>query len=866
MLYHAHSKLSFQDTVYPLLVQLEEALYSFTMNKHVVLALLLCLATVQARLFHDDALASAGRSLMADACPAGCASNACVPDSTNTGFVCTQCVAGVNLNSVDGTCECPPGRYTNGNTCTDCPKGSFCKGGIFGGTDAVATDCNDGAIAGSGSALNGLTTRGLRSRTVGACVNAPGHSFSLDGSSKPTATVCPVDTYSPGLKKQQGCVSCPSGFKTLDLTKQTSILACKVPAGFYLRGPGEVAPCPMGEYQATNTTVGKCTKCSAGVTTAAEQSISKAACNQLLPSYYASGIDVTDNEITATKKCPQKYYCPGGPATAVFVTSPLGSTTNTGANLCLNELWTEKFGAISPNECLTPPGYYTSGTATTICPTGSYRADWKNPADADKCDSCGSNIQSEQIDRITLYDITDYSETTANVAMGPGACYIEAGQGMYYNPTTKNFTVVNCNSDNYGVAAKTYGLGGFACRQCPTNMKTDPTLSAAYYVTNGYTNPLACVTKVGYGYNGRIATQCPIDSYNDEGNRHTCTKCDYGLRTTGVDTAQKDTNDCGIAEGFGYHNSMVQPCPIGYYNDARQTTKTAACTACSTIGAGLTTSQPGGRSTTDCNLCVAGYGGNNCTTSCGGGLDNLATYGPAGRPSGEACITCPTMAADMGFTFNYGGVSNNFNPLPAARSGAESSADCLSSYAQLAQGNWFMGPTATLTNDTAASFTLCVSACGTSCLFATFDYAATAGSGCKLANYVQAAGKLTAVKALQAGDITAASLKKAVNSPAAVKAVTGKALSSGSYTFWNMDASTLAAGSASAASGTTVEKCLLACDQDSACAAVVMTGMSAATDAPGTCTKLYGDTAAGSSLRSVTRVNIDRLNLASGIF
>lgn len=107
----------------------------------------------------------------------------------------------------------------------------------------------------------------------------------------------------------------------------------------------------MGEYQATNTTVGKCTKCSAGVTTAAEQSISKAACNQLLPSYYASGIDVTDNEITATKKCPQKYYCPGGPATAVFVTSPLGSTTNTGANLCLNELWTEKFGAISPNEC-----------------------------------------------------------------------------------------------------------------------------------------------------------------------------------------------------------------------------------------------------------------------------------------------------------------------------------------------------------------------------------------------------------------------------------------------------------------------------------------------------------------------------------
>jgi hypothetical protein len=114
-----------------------------------------------------------------------------------------------------------------------------------------------------------------------------------------------------------------------------------------------------------------------------------------------------------------------------------------------------------------------------------------------------------------------------------------------------------------GVAAKTYGLGGFACRQCPTNMQATQALSGSYYTATGFTNPLACVTKIGYGYNGRIATQCAIDSYNDEGNRETCKKCPYGTRTTGVDSAQKTANDCGIAEGFGYHYGVVQPCPAG---------------------------------------------------------------------------------------------------------------------------------------------------------------------------------------------------------------------------------------------------------------------------------------------------------------
>jgi hypothetical protein len=75
-----------------------------------------------------------------------------------------------------------------------------------------------------------------------------------------------------------------------------------------------------------------------------------------------------------------------------------------------------------------------------------------------------------------------------------------------------------------------------------------------------------------------------------------------------------------------------------------------------------------------------------------------------------------------GFTFNYNSSSNNYNPDPIARSGAESSADCLSSYAQLAQGNWFMGGNATLINGGASTWAGCVTACSETCAFLTFDY------------------------------------------------------------------------------------------------------------------------------------------------
>lgn len=51
------------------------------------------------------------------------------------------------------------------------------------------------------------------------------------------AVICPVDTYSPGLKKQRACVPCPTGFSTKNQTgsrKPTDCGACGATDGLRL--------------------------------------------------------------------------------------------------------------------------------------------------------------------------------------------------------------------------------------------------------------------------------------------------------------------------------------------------------------------------------------------------------------------------------------------------------------------------------------------------------------------------------------------------------------------------------------------------------------------------------------------------------
>lgn len=188
---------------------------------------------------------------------------------------------------------------------------------------------------------------------------------------------------------------------------------------------------------------------------------------------------------------------------------------------------------------------------------------------------------------------------------------ILAGHGLYYSTITGAWRARACDTNNYGVANRTYGLTPQACKDCPTGMvtSTDTILypnSSAYFYTNpedgsaGFISALACVTEDGWGYNGRVAQQCDVGSYNSKDTRSTCTKCGYGLTTSAVGAGVTEA-DCGLAAGFGNNTATlaIAPCAIGTYNDVPWTLdRTTNCTACTT---GLTTEKEGSDSSEQCN-------------------------------------------------------------------------------------------------------------------------------------------------------------------------------------------------------------------------------------------------------------------------
>jgi len=155
----------------------------------------------------------------------------------------------------------------------------------------------------------------------------------------------------------------------------------------------------------------------------------------------------------------------------------------------------------------------------------------------------------------------------------------------------------------------------------------------------------------------------------------------------------------------------------GTYNDQLRTSTIAPCTPCPT---GLSTSQTGGSSIDDCNLCAPGYGGTSCATQCGG---TTSTYGPAERPIDSTCENCPYITP--GYFFDYLAINRNFSPAVVARPGAVSAADCLAEFGQISDVAWYMGGSVAMaTVSSASTFAACVDACkaDTDCQYITFDY------------------------------------------------------------------------------------------------------------------------------------------------
>jgi hypothetical protein len=125
-----------------------------------------------------------------------------------------------------------------------------------------------------------------------------------------------------------------------------------VPPGYYLKGPGQVAPCPKGEYKSGYDGLASCSKCAEGVSTLAEASTTQAACVSVLPTYYPVSLTTLDGVqyVDSAKKCPQKFFCAGGEPNAPFVPgSPV--LTGTTVAVCPSQTWTEGTGASAESQC-----------------------------------------------------------------------------------------------------------------------------------------------------------------------------------------------------------------------------------------------------------------------------------------------------------------------------------------------------------------------------------------------------------------------------------------------------------------------------------------------------------------------------------
>lgn len=568
----------------------------------------------------------------------------------------------------------------------------------------------------------------------------------------------------------------------------------------------------------------------------------------------------------------------GGVPTAAFEPSKPTALEGTTVQICPYGTFTQELGSTSLDQCLTPPGFKTviSGdTGTTEpCGEGEYRAEWLPPVAASACTPCGENIYSSPDQQIPVFAITpDAAPSEIEVRATDAACYIKAGQGIYYSASSNVFYARNCDVNSYGAAGELPGLTASPCRPCPEGTVTSlsyPT-SAAYYETDtsvspaagGFTNPLACVTKPGFGYNGRVATRCQAGSWNPAGALDRCKRCSYGLTTPDDANSQVDASNCTLAPGFGFHDSAVVPCPIGTFNSVLRSDSTTPCDTCPQ---GYATSSPGATSASSCDTCLPGWGGSasprgsNCSTQCGG--ESGATYGPPGRDSStRQCFSC---GAHTGFSFDVFAKNQVYKPDIVARLGASSSADCLSEFGQIQDDAWFLGGSVALTEATAAAgsnmtFDACVQDCKAddSCQYITYRYRTsrcfkkTAGTGSDIIAFKAVLGGLS--------DGSAESLRVPSSGPA--DETKAEALSTGSYTFWRDSAAGVGSDVSTTGPTTSVRACLAACDMDGECAAAVMGGVTGPGSVPSSCRLVKGNTAPATFIRSMTKTVVTRLRL-----
>jgi hypothetical protein len=171
----------------------------------------------------------------------------------------------------------------------------------------------------------------------------------------------------------------------------------------------------------------------------------------------------------------------------------------------------------------------------------------------------------------------------------------------------------------------------------------------------------------------------------------------------------------------------------GTYNDALVQNASIACKPCPT---GRTTPKAGSDAVSDCQLCLPGYGGVNCSQPCGGVAEN-ATYGPLGRAYIDnqvtQCQSCSANGQTATYSFHFQMENDLFTPKTVSRIGAASPIECLSEYSQINDGSYYLPISATedpsgntvFKVPNTPNFAACIAECDSrQCQLVTYDYVA----------------------------------------------------------------------------------------------------------------------------------------------
>lgn len=615
----------------------------------------------------------------------GCDVDRCAPSEVpglTDLSICQRCAPTYVWSAYQLQCICEPGFFENATTssCEPCGKGAYCPGG---NPNAQTASDARGPRTLCGA---GLTTRTSKAVRYTQCVTLPGYYLSVVTESAQAALPCGPGFFSEGNTRMRSCKRCAAGFAedpafTSQAASNASMRAtkeavCMLPPGKFLVG-ALVRDCAMGYYSSsfrspTASNASTCSACPRGVTTTRPGAMTQEECTVLLAGFVfsASGfapqsnipLNVTAQTTTVAYATADAVQCGWGTFSSggmVNASSPSPSS----CQACPNGFTTQKQGAVSREDCMAPPGYFSNGTALRPCGnvngSGYYREDWAPVVSArgdgsDVCSPCGPGILTgfQDVDETPATLAAEANSATKTmVSSTSGSCYIDPGQGIVADVTSSSsLRAIDCPDGTYGVAARVYGLAIAPCKPCARNMVTSGNRSSSAQ---------ACYNPAGFGYSQLTgATQCSVGYYAANGSMAACQACPFGRTTTNVSTAQQTATDCFVAAGYGIYSTQlasppttdawsfaipggssnatiaslaVAQCPVGFFGAGGSLS--SRCTRCPT---GSTTADVGSTSAAQCNVCQPGFGFNS-TGACA-----KCPYGTFQAGGSGTCAPCPT--------------------------------------------------------------------------------------------------------------------------------------------------------------------------------------------------------------------------------